>query len=371
MAPGLSETASISPPQLGPPNKKDQINTSLTYGFLFDMCGVEIDPDTGAVTIDRYITTHDSGKLLNPLIAYGQVYGAVAWGVGCALHEEFCYGEDGSFLSGTFADYLCPTACEVPQPEILHMESPSPFSPLGAKGIAEGNCMSTPVCIANAVSDALGVSDIKLPLSPSRVVELMNEEEPEKPAGLQRPESQKRSASRGSGTGVGGQGESFVSAPPEEVWNTLLDPDKLRAVIPGCHEMTLVRENCFQADISLGVGVVKGRFIANIELSDLEPPSYAVLSGGLDGPLGSSKGTGWITLEPADNGTRILYDYEVVVSGKVAAVGGRMIDGASKVLFKQFFQRLGAHVAGKEITPASSLLGRLWISVKRLLGMKS
>ena len=64
------------------------------------------------------------------------------------LLEEFVYSSDGSFMSGTFADYLCPTACEVPRPVILHMESPSPFTPLGAKGLAEGNCMSTPVCIA-------------------------------------------------------------------------------------------------------------------------------------------------------------------------------------------------------------------------------
>ena len=64
--------------------------------------------------------------------------------------------DDGNFLSGTFADYLLPTAMEVPEPMILHRESPSPFTPLGAKGVGEGNCMSTPVCIANAVADALG-----------------------------------------------------------------------------------------------------------------------------------------------------------------------------------------------------------------------
>ena len=83
---------------------------------MFDYCGVEIDPDTGQVHVDKYIAMHDSGTLLNPMLADGQVYGAFSWAIGCALYEEFAYGDDGSFLSGTFADYLCPTAPEVPEP---------------------------------------------------------------------------------------------------------------------------------------------------------------------------------------------------------------------------------------------------------------
>jgi CO/xanthine dehydrogenase Mo-binding subunit len=76
-------------------------------------------------------------------------------GLGAALLEEFRYAPDGGFQSGTLADYLMPTACEVPDPDIVHMETPSPFTPLGAKGLGEGNNMSTPVCIANAFADAL------------------------------------------------------------------------------------------------------------------------------------------------------------------------------------------------------------------------
>jgi 2-furoyl-CoA dehydrogenase large subunit len=76
---------------------------------------------------------------------------AFAQGVAAALYEEFVYDEAGSFLSGTFADYLVPTVSEIPKLEILHQETPSPLTPLGAKGLAEGNCMSTPACIANAV----------------------------------------------------------------------------------------------------------------------------------------------------------------------------------------------------------------------------
>ena len=85
MAPGISETASYSAPEIELPNDADQINTSLTYGFVFDYCGVEIDRDTGAIRIDKYVTMHDAGRILNPLIADGQIYGSFGWGVGCAL----------------------------------------------------------------------------------------------------------------------------------------------------------------------------------------------------------------------------------------------------------------------------------------------
>jgi len=173
MAPALSETGVWTPPELEPPASDDRINTSLTYGFIFDMCGIEIDPVTYQVRVDRYVSMHDAGRILNPMIAVGQIRGAFAQGVATALYEEFAYNEEGAFLSGTFADYLVPTASEIPALEILHYESPSPLTPLGAKGLAEGNCMSTPVCIANAIADALGVDDVPLPATPRRIHELM------------------------------------------------------------------------------------------------------------------------------------------------------------------------------------------------------
>ena len=89
--------------------------------------------------------------------------------------EPWIDADDGSFISGTFADYLLPTTAEVPAPLILHFESPSPFTPLGAKGVGEGNCMSTPVCIANAVADALGVTEVDLPLAPAKLAALIRE----------------------------------------------------------------------------------------------------------------------------------------------------------------------------------------------------
>jgi 2-furoyl-CoA dehydrogenase large subunit len=158
---------------LQPPNEADEINSSAAYGFVFDFCGVEVDRETGEVCVDRYVSLHDAGRILNPALFDGQVRGGFAMAIGAALYERFIYDKSGSFLTGSFADYAVPTAGMVPEPVVLHRETPSPVTPLGAKGVAEGNSMSTPVCIANAVADALGVGDIELPLTPPRILQLL------------------------------------------------------------------------------------------------------------------------------------------------------------------------------------------------------
>jgi 2-furoyl-CoA dehydrogenase large subunit len=169
----LRETVFWSPAVLAAPNAADEINSSATYGFVFDFCGVEIDGDTGQVCVDNYVSLHDAGRILNPALFDGQVRGAFAMAVGAALYERFVYDKGGSFLTGSFADYAVPTAGMVPGLTILHRETASPVTPLGAKGVAEGNSMSTPVCIANAVADALGVADLELPLTAPRVLALV------------------------------------------------------------------------------------------------------------------------------------------------------------------------------------------------------
>jgi len=172
----LRETAFWTPPELTPPTPADEINSSLCHGFIFDFCGVEIDRVTGAVRIDKYVTMHDCGRILHPGMVAGQVTGGFAHAVGAALYEEHAYADDGSFLTGTFADYLVPTATEVPTPLILHLETPSPFTPLGTKGVGEGNCMSTPVCLANAVADALSLELIDIPMTPTKLAALIEQD---------------------------------------------------------------------------------------------------------------------------------------------------------------------------------------------------
>ena len=355
---GLRETGIWDPPELTPPDSGDRINTSLAYGFVFDFCGIEIDPDTAEIRIDRYVTMHDSGSLLNPMVVEGQVLGSFGQAIGAAMYEWFEYGEDGSFLSGSFAEYLVPTACEVPEPEMFHIECPSPFTPLGAKGAGEGNCMSTPVCLANAVYDALGIEEIDLPLTPAKIGALIHGEETPPPEGSAQPPTP-----TGTGLAITGSGEAVVPAPPAIVWDALLDPDKLATVIPGCHALERTGENAYRAEVSLGVGPVRGRFIAEVALGDLVPPSAATLSGSLSGPLGASRGAGRVTLSPEGDGTRIAYEYGVEIGGKVAAVGGRMLEGASKIVVGQFFDRLAAQLGG---APAGA---SWWTRLMRALGL--
>jgi len=113
-----------------------------------------------------YVQYRDAGRILNPALFDGQVRGGFARAVGAALYERLVYAEDGGFITGSLLDYALPTASMVPELEILHQETPSLVTPLGAKGVAEGNSMSTPACIANAVADALGVTEVSAPPTP-------------------------------------------------------------------------------------------------------------------------------------------------------------------------------------------------------------
>lgn len=171
--PGLQATAYYAAPNLDPPDAGDRVASSAAHGFLADVAVVEVDPGTGAITVLDYATVHDAGTLLNPLLVEGQVRGGFAHGAGCALLERTVYDEDGNLLTGNLMDYLCPTAPDQPPLRTAHRETPSPFTPLGAKGLGEGNTMSAPAALANAVADALGRDDVTLPLTAPRVWELL------------------------------------------------------------------------------------------------------------------------------------------------------------------------------------------------------
>jgi 2-furoyl-CoA dehydrogenase large subunit len=170
---GLHETAFFQAPNLAAPDDEDRVASSAAHGFIVDVAVVEVDRETGVVTVVDYTTVHDAGRLLNPLLADGQVRGGFAHGAGAALFERMVYDEDGNLVTGSFVDYLCPTAPDLPPLRAGHRETPSPFTPLGAKGLGEGNTMSVPAAIAAAVADALGLEQVELPLTPARVWEAM------------------------------------------------------------------------------------------------------------------------------------------------------------------------------------------------------
>ncbi len=176
MEPGLQATAVFGFTVSKAVDAEDRVNSSNTYGFIAEVMAVEVDPETAAITILRYVTVHDAGTIINPMIAEGQIYGGALHGLGGALYEELVYAEDGQLLTGTFMDYLVPTASEAPTIDIAHVVSPSPLTPLGSKGLGESSSMTAPAVIANAVSDALGPLGIRiteLPMTPTRLYELI------------------------------------------------------------------------------------------------------------------------------------------------------------------------------------------------------
>jgi 2-furoyl-CoA dehydrogenase large subunit len=351
----LRETVFWTPPQLEAPDAQDRVNSSLCHGFIFDFCGVEVERSTGQVRIDRYVTTHDCGTILHQGMVDGQIRGGYANAVGAALYEEYAYSPGGNFLAGTFADYLVPTAAEVPPIEIFHMETPSPFTPLGAKGVGEGNCMSTPAALANAVSDAIGRPVDTLPMTPARLRNLIADDEPAAPAGIEAVPAETTG-----GRNLTGQGEVRIDARRETVWDILLDPETLRRIVPGCHRVEKLAETHFRAEVTLGVGPVKGRYEVDMILADLVPPASASLSGSAKGALGSGNGQGEISLEDlGESRTLLRYSYEASVGGKVAAVGGRMLDGAARVVIGQFFRALAAHT-GAARPGLKERIVRLW-----------
>ena len=172
MEPGLQATAVFGFAEAQPVDDQDRVNSSNTYGFIAEVMAVVVDPETAAIKILRYATVHDAGTIINPMIAEGQIYGGALHGLGGALYEELEYDDAGQLLTGTFMDYLVPTASEAPVIDIAHVVSPSPLTPLGSKGLGESSSMTVPAVIANAVSDALaplGIGITELPMSPTRL----------------------------------------------------------------------------------------------------------------------------------------------------------------------------------------------------------
>ena len=150
------------------------VRDSGVFSYAAHAVAVAVDPDLGEVEILDYIVVEDGGVLVNPLIVDGQIWGGLAQGVGTALYEEMLFDAAGQPLGSTFADYLLPGAPEAPAARIVHMETASPYSQSGAKGVGEGGAIAPPAAIANAINDALRPLGAELrhsPITPRRIVE--------------------------------------------------------------------------------------------------------------------------------------------------------------------------------------------------------
>ncbi len=149
---------------------------TVTYASAVHVAVVEVDLDTGATRVIRYVVAHDCGRVINPIIVDGQIHGGVAQGIGGGLWEDIVYDGAGQLLTQTLMEYHLPMADELPPIETVHMEFPSPRNPLGVKGLGEGGAISPPAAIANAIDDALapfGVRVTEAPPSPAKIAGLL------------------------------------------------------------------------------------------------------------------------------------------------------------------------------------------------------
>ena len=149
---------------------------SMAFANGSGVAEVEVDVETGQVTILNYVLAHDSGTIINPLMVDGQACGGAAHGIGNALFERMEYDQDGQPMTTTLAEYLLVTAPEMPQIELLHLESPSPLNPLGVKGVGECGVVPAPAAIVSAIEDALSpfaVHVVRAPISPPEIVALI------------------------------------------------------------------------------------------------------------------------------------------------------------------------------------------------------
>ncbi|NIR60335.1 MAG: xanthine dehydrogenase family protein molybdopterin-binding subunit [Gammaproteobacteria bacterium] len=180
----LRELAEIAytPFQELPPDREPGLSVAVAYdppGVPFSaavhVALVEVDICTGRVTPQHYVVAEDCGPMINAKAVDGQIRGGVAQGIGIALLEEMVYDASGQLLSSTLLDYLVPGSCDVPRIDIVHMETPSPVTEGGLKGVGESGTIGAPAAIANAVVDALGIecTELRLPLTPERVVALL------------------------------------------------------------------------------------------------------------------------------------------------------------------------------------------------------
>ncbi|WP_210570034.1 xanthine dehydrogenase family protein molybdopterin-binding subunit [Streptomyces sp. GESEQ-4] len=154
----------------------DPENFSYPHGT--HLCAVEVDTETGQTRIRSYVCVDDVGKVVNPMIVEGQVHGGLAQGIGQALYEEAVYDDEGNLVSGTMADYLVPSAADLPDFVTDRTQTPSTLNPLGVKGVGEAGTIASTPAVVNAVVDALrplGVTDVRMPCTPQRVWEAIEE----------------------------------------------------------------------------------------------------------------------------------------------------------------------------------------------------
>ena len=306
-------------------------NLTLTYASQTHACVLEIDEETGQATILDYAVADDCGRVINPQIVTGQVHGATAHGIGAALWETFEYDEDGQLLQSSFYDYHAVTALDVPDIKTTHIESPSPFTPNGAKGMGEGG--GAPLhAICSAIQDALGEGAPIVAESHNhweRIYRLLHPE----PGAARGVEGRERVAGRGR---VILNHEFTVEGDLETVWRTLLDLERVAGCLPGATIRATADEGRFEGSMKVKIGPMAVTYEGSASFVDINDAEHrAVIS------LRAREAKG--------QGTALATDHEPRRGGRPAGAGaGR--DGPPGDRAPGAF-RTGDHGGGRQPRP--------------------
>ena len=288
---------------------------TLTYATQIHACVVEVDRETGVVEIVDYAAVDDCGTRIHPQIVEGQVHGATVHAIGAALYEDFVYDEDGQLLTSNFYDYHVPHALDVPPLKTGAIESPSPFSPLGSKGMGEGGGGGIH-CICSAIQDALkpaGAPIVYDSCNPYHRVWSM----------LQDPESTRANVTVCPGMKVEGRRSS--PRPREVVWQVLNDPAQMAKLMPGVEGFEIKDDRHWQAKVKIPLGLGGLRMTIDFEKVEEREPEFAQLNAKGNGVGAIMNMQTQFNLAENGTGTTMRWEADVKIAGPVGAMGQRVL----------------------------------------------
>ena len=288
---------------------------TLTYATQIHACVVEVDRETGVVEIVDYAAVDDCGTRIHPQIVEGQVHGATVHAIGAALYEDFVYDEDGQLLTSNFYDYHVPHALDVPSLKTGAIESPSPFSPLGSKGMGEGGGGGIH-CICSAIQDALkpaGAPIVYDSCNPYHRVWSM----------LQDPESTRANVTVVAGVKV--EGTKELTAPREVVWQVLNDPAQMAKLMPGVEGFEIKDDRHWQAKVKIPLGLGGLRMTIDFEKVEEREPEFAQLNAKGNGVGAIMNMQTQFNLAENGTGTTMRWEADVKIAGPVGAMGQRVL----------------------------------------------
>ena len=304
-------------------------NLTLTYATQIHACAVEIDPETGVYEIVDYAAVDDCGNRIHPQIVEGQVHGATAQALGAATHEIFTYDEEGNLLTPNFYDYHVPHAMDMPPMKNGFIESESPFTPLGAKGMGEGGGAGIHAVCA-ALQNALGSRGegpiVWRSCNPYEGVWDL----------LQRARGDAEARQRGEPMKV--SGERQFEAPRETVWQVLNDPAQMAKTMPGVESFDIQDDRHWRAHVKIPLGLGGLRMSIDFEKMEEREPEFAKLHAKGNGVGAVLNMDTSFNLTEADGGTNMKWEAEVHLLGPVASMGQRVLQ---PIINQQVSQVLG------------------------------